>query len=133
MSQTLPIAMTNPKFSFVLLYVDNPPASAIFYAGLLGIDPIETSPTFAMLPAAPGVMLGLWSKHAVIPAATMPGGSEFALTVPDAAAVDATHDAWVAHGLPIAQAPSTLDFGRTFVALDLDGHRIRVFAPGGEP
>ena len=27
------------------------------------------------------------------------------------------------------QAPTDLDFGRTFVALDPDGHRLRVFAP----
>ena len=32
--------------------------------------------------------------------------------------------------LAIAQAPATLDFGHTFVALDPDGHRLRVFAPG---
>ena len=26
-----------------------------------------------------------------------------------------------------------MDFGRTFVALDPDGHRLRVFAPREEP
>ncbi len=30
-------------------------------------------------------------------------------------------------GLTIAQAPSDMDFGRTFVALDPDGHRLRVY------
>jgi len=39
-----------PDFSFVLLYVERPPASAAFYADLLGRPPVETSPTFAMLP-----------------------------------------------------------------------------------
>ena len=50
------------KFSFVLLYVDNPPASAAFYADLLGKPTLETSPTFAMLPLNDEVMLGLWSR-----------------------------------------------------------------------
>ncbi|MGI8766412.1 MAG: VOC family protein, partial [Gemmatimonadaceae bacterium] len=47
--------------------------------------------------------------------------------------VDGMHAAWVARGIPIAQAPTDLDFGRTFVALDPDGHRVRVFRPAPEP
>ena len=35
-----------------------------------------------------------------------------------------------ASGLPIVQKPTAMDFGHTFVALDPDGHRLRVFAPG---
>ena len=121
-----------PNFNFVLLYVDNPPASAAFYGSLLGRPPIETSPTFAMVPLAEGVMLGLWARATVAPAATAPaGGSEIAFTVADAAAVDATHADWKKRGLAIAQAPVDLDFGHTFVALDPDGHRLRVFVPGG--
>ena len=46
------------QFSIVLLYVDDPPASAAFYADLLGKPALETSPTFAMLPLASEVMLG---------------------------------------------------------------------------
>ena len=64
------------------------------------------------------------------PAATAPaGGSEIAFTVVDAETVRATHAAWQARGLAIAQAPVELDFGHTFVALDPDGNRLRVFAP----
>lgn len=118
-----------PEFGFVLLYVDNPPASAKFYADLLGRAATETSPTFAMLPLNDGAMLGLWSKHTVAPAATPPGGSEVALTVADAAAVKTIFRDWQRRGLTIAQAPVDLDFGHTFVALDPDGHRVRVFAP----
>jgi predicted enzyme related to lactoylglutathione lyase len=39
------------------------------------------------------------------------------------------HRDWIARGLPIIQQPADLDFGRTFVATDPDGHRLRVFAP----
>lgn len=116
--------------SFVILYVDNPTASAAFYADLLGRPPVEASPTFAMFPMKSGVMLGLWSRHTVEPAAAAAGGGgEIAFTVGDGKAVDATHDSWKTRGLRIAQAPTDLDFGRTFVALDPDGHRLRVMWP----
>jgi hypothetical protein len=55
---------------------------------------------------------------------------EIAFTVADANAVDDAHADWSRRGLKIAQAPTQMDFGRTFVALDPDGHRLRVFAPG---
>ncbi|TPQ51346.1 drug:proton antiporter [Prosthecomicrobium hirschii] len=119
------------EFSFVILYVDNPPASADFYADLLGRPPVEVSPTFAMLPLREGVMLGLWSRHTVAPAAAAAGGgTEIALAVESFDAVDALHADWSGRGLAIAQAPTVMDFGRTFVALDPDGHRLRVMAMG---
>ena len=75
-------------------------------------------------------MLGLWARHAVKPVAySADGGGEIAFTVPDAAAVRATHADWQRRGLAIARAPTDMDFGHTFVALDPDGHRLRVFAP----
>lgn len=128
--------MTSPKLptpNFMLLYVDSPAASAEFYTGLTGRPPIENSPTFAMFALEGGLMLGLWSKHTVEPAPSAGGGgAELAFTVENAGAVDATHADWAGRGLKILQAPVDLDFGRTFVALDPDGHRLRVFAPGGE-
>lgn len=117
--------------NFIILYVDSPLSSARFYAGLLGREPLESSATFAMFALPSGIMLGLWSRHTVEPAAQAAGGgAEIAMTVTDAAAVDAAHADWAARGLAILQAPTDLDFGRTFVALDPDGHRLRVFAPG---
>ena len=117
---------------FVLLHVDSPAASAAFYADLLGRPPVEASPTFAMFKAGDGLMLGLWSRHTVEPAATMPGGSEIAFTVADEAAVRGLHADWSARGLTILQPPTAMDFGHTFVARDPDGHRLRVFAPHRE-
>lgn len=118
-----------PDFKFVILYVDNPPASTAFYAGLLGREPVEASPSFAMFALESGVMLGLWSRHTVEPAAAAAGGGgEVAFTVEDAAAVRAVHADWRGRGLRIAQTPTAMDFGHSFVALDPDGHRLRVFA-----
>ena len=118
--------------NFILLYVDNPTASTAFYTELLEHPPVEASPTFSMFALSSGVMLGLWSRHTVEPSATAKGGGgELAFTVADASAVTAMHEAWSKRGLPIAQKPASLDFGYTFVALDPDGHRLRVFAPSG--
>jgi catechol 2,3-dioxygenase-like lactoylglutathione lyase family enzyme len=119
-----------PNFSFVLLYVENPPASAGFYSDLLGRPIVESSPTFAMLPLSEGVMLGLWSRRTVEPvAAAPPGAGEVAFTVDDTAAVEATFANWKKRGLAILQEPVRMDFGTTFVATDPDGHRLRVFVP----
>jgi predicted enzyme related to lactoylglutathione lyase len=122
--------MSDLNINFVILYVDNPTASAAFYADLLGRPPVEASPTFAMFAMDSGVMLGLWSRHTVAPAATAGGGTEIAFIVPD---VDAVHADWSARGLTIVQAPTSMDFGYTFVALDTDGHRLRVFNPAPAP
>jgi catechol 2,3-dioxygenase-like lactoylglutathione lyase family enzyme len=121
-----------PIPNFLLLYVDSPAASASFYENLLGHPPVEASPTFAMFALKSGIMLGLWSRHTVEPAASPSGGSELAFTVADEAAVDSTCAGWAAKGVTILQPPTVMDFGRTFTAADPDGHRLRVFAPGDQ-
>jgi catechol 2,3-dioxygenase-like lactoylglutathione lyase family enzyme len=125
--------------NFVILYVDDPPRSADFYATLLGRGPAELSATFALFTLESGVMFGLWSKHTATPAVARDpqpgGGAELAFSVASKARVDElflewTGREWTGRGLRIAQAPVTLDFGYTFVALDPDHHRLRVFAAG---
>jgi hypothetical protein len=120
--------MTDPNF--IILYVDSPAISAQFYADLLGKQPIEASPTFAMFALESGVMLGLWSRRTVEPSATgSVGGGELAFAVAGNDSVDSTYADWCNRRLVIVQTPSQMDFGYTFVALDPDGHRLRVFAP----
>lgn len=116
--------------NFIILYVDSPEASARFYADLIGSEALEASPTFAMFALPSGTRLGLWSRHTVEPGAQgAGGGGEIAMVVGSGEAVDATHADWQRRGLAILQAPIDLDFGRTFVATDPDGHRLRVFHP----
>ena len=118
-----------PNLALTILYVDSPAASVAFYEALLGLAPAESSPTFALFALPSGAGIGLWSRHTVQPAAVVAGGGgELAFVVEN---VDAVHADWAARGLTIAQPPTDLDFGRTFVALDPDQHRLRVFKPGG--
>jgi predicted enzyme related to lactoylglutathione lyase len=120
-------AAIDPSVAFVLLFVDSPANSARFYRHLLDVEPLEQSPTFAMFRLPNGLMLGLWSRATAEPIVQSPAGSaEVAFVAPD---VDAVHADWVARDVPMLQAPTDMDFGRTFVALDPDGHRIRVFRP----
>jgi predicted enzyme related to lactoylglutathione lyase len=119
-----------PDFSFLLLHVQNHAASATLYNELLGIPIVDQKPDISMLPLRDGVMLGLWSTETVEPKSTgQSAASEVTFTAADAKAVEATHADWKKRGLTIIQAPTRMSFGMTFVALDPDGHRLRVFAP----
>lgn len=128
------MATTTRKTSdpnFVILYVKDATKSAAFYTDLLGRPPVEAAPTFALFPLESGLKFGLWTRDDVQPKVNGSGGdvSEICFPVKDAADVNAVHSDWAKRGLPIAQQPTDMDFGRTFVALDPDGHRLRVFAP----
>jgi catechol 2,3-dioxygenase-like lactoylglutathione lyase family enzyme len=118
-----------PTPNFMILYVENPAASAAFYGELLGRAPVQASPGFVLFALEGGLMLGLWSRHAAEPKATEAGGGELAFTAADAEAVAATCAEWRRRGARIEQEPRRMVFGDTFVALDPDGHRLRVFAP----
>lgn len=115
-------------------YVDNPAASARLYGDLLERAPIEQSPDFVLFALDSGVKLGLWRRRGVTP--PLPAGGsdgEWTFPVEDAARVDALLQRWRLRGMAIVQAPLRLEFGYGFVAIDHDGHRLRVFAPSTEP
>lgn len=118
--------MTTP--SMTMIYVDSPAKSAEFYRQLLGAEPVEQSPTFALFILSNGFKLGMWSKHTVEPAATATGGgTETCFMCEQPQQVDALYQQWRDKGLTIVQSPVELDFGYTFVAADPDGHRLRVY------
>lgn len=113
----------------LFLYVRDAAASARFYADLMGIEPVEQSPTFALFVLPSGLALGLWGADGVEPAPTTAGGgSELGFKMPESAAIDRIHAEWSAKGTTIALPPTDLGFGRSFLALDPDGHRLRVYA-----
>jgi uncharacterized glyoxalase superfamily protein PhnB len=77
-----------------------------------------------------GFAFGLWAKQDVKPAIqSISVGTELAFAVADNDAVDAKFDELKAQGLEVAQAVENMDFGRTFVVLDADGHRLRIYSP----
>jgi catechol 2,3-dioxygenase-like lactoylglutathione lyase family enzyme len=114
---------------FVLLYVDEPQASAAFYARLLDRQPLDSSPNFVMFELAPGLRLGLWARRDVEPKPESSDAGELAMAVATNDEVEALCADRRRKGAAILQEPAAKDFGLTFLAADPDGHRLRVFCP----
>lgn len=116
---------TAPNINLIILFVANPIKSSQFYSRLFDLTPVEESPTFAMFALPNGLSLGLWSPTTAEPPVSTPAGaSEICINDPE---IDNLYEHWVQLGAKIAQKPTDMDFGRTFVALDPDGHRVRVY------
>lgn len=114
----------------LILYVYSPAESVLFYRSLLGREPVEQSPNFAMFMLNDKTKLGLWAAHDVQPAGShRGGGAEIGITVGSDNEVNAAVAAWKASGWPVLQPATTMDFGFTAVTADPDGHRVRVFRP----
>lgn len=117
--------MFTPNLGFVLLFVTNPLKSSRFYQEIFEIKPIEESPTFVMFVLKNGIMLGLWSKYTAEPRVeASAGAAEICFSTED---VDTLYEELGKKHATIAQKPIDMDFGRTFVILDPDGHRIRAY------
>ncbi|MCH9620605.1 MAG: Phenazine antibiotic resistance protein EhpR [Chlamydiia bacterium] len=117
--------MNNPTLGFTLLFVENPLKSSRFYQEILNIKPVEESGTFVLFALKGSTMLGLWSKYTAEPnVQCSPGASEICFPISD---VDDLYEKWQSCNVTVMQKPTDLDFGRTFVILDPDGHRIRIY------
>lgn len=118
--------------NLMLLYVDDPEKSALFYAKLLAQAPTMVLPTYAAFEFENGLALALWSVRAKD---FVSGGSghrsEIALMVDEPETVRKMYARWQAEDVTIEQPIDEAVFGLTFVALDPDGHRIRVCLPDG--
>lgn len=117
--------MSLPNLDMVLLFVKEPMVSKHFYSTILGLEPVEASATFVLFALPNGIMLGLWSpKTAEPPVLVNAGSSEIAFSEED---VDDVYTRLVKLGIPFIQIPTDMDFGRTCVAVDPDGHRVRIY------
>ena len=113
--------------NLIILYVDNTARSTAFYRDLLELEPDVAAPGFASFTLTDGMALGLWARSGVQPPAPAGGAEgEIAFMVKTPAEIEARLADWTSRGLPIAQPLTKMDFGPTFVALDPDGHRLRV-------
>lgn len=114
-----------------ILYVADPQKSAQFYQDLMGLQVVESQPTFAIAVQPGQLKLGFWKLEGVQPPAEAgKGGSELAFAVA-AGEVDAFYKRANANRIEVAQGPVQLDFGYNCVLLDPDGHRLRLYTPAG--
>jgi len=117
--------------SVVVLYVDNVAKASQFYQDLLGLSPIEASPTFHSFKMS-GMHLALKATHSVIPPVEKQNAQgELAFVLECNQKVDELFAAWQAKEITMILAPTQLPFGYSFVALDPDGNRLRAVALGG--
>jgi predicted enzyme related to lactoylglutathione lyase len=121
--------MTNPNF--VLLYVADPIRSAVFYEPILKAKPVEKSPGYSMFVLDGRLKIGFWKRDEVQPEAEgAPGSMELVFAEASDAAVDERFAQWTGEGIVIAQKPTRMEFGYTFVGLDPDRHRLGVYKLG---
>lgn len=117
------------KLNFVINYVEDVVRATKLYNGLLGIEPVESSPAWSMYAVSPALTFAVWARHEVQPAPTGQGGGELCVEVEGDARIATTLAAWRELGMTIIQEPVRMPFGLTFTALDPDQNRLRVFAP----
>ena len=116
--------------NLLLLYVQNPMESAMFYEKIFKTKPVASFPTYVAFSFANGFTFSLWSMQAKN---FVSGGeghrSELAFMVPNEDQVNTLRNEWIELDVQIEQDLHEAVFGLTFVALDPDGHRIRVCMP----
>lgn len=111
----------------MVLYVDDLAITSQFYQDLLGIKPEEASPTFHSFTLSNGMSFALKARHSVMPPIEAKSGNgELAFTLDSHQKVDELFATWQAKKIDILLPPTQVPFGYTFVALDPDGHRLRV-------
>ncbi len=116
--------------NLIIFYVKNPLESANFYTSLFGVKPVQSFPTWVSFSFPNGLHFALWSTKAKDFVSEGNGSrSELSFLVPNDQEVHRLHEEWVRLGVKIEQPPFKAVFGMNFVALDPDGHRIRVCIP----
>lgn len=113
----------------LMFYVADVRTSRDFYAQLLDLAPVEDGPGFALFVLPSGLALGLWARETVVPPVSAGSSTgELGFKVASMTAVDELHELWRTRGATMTLPPTDLPFGRSFVALDPDGNRLRGYA-----
>lgn len=116
--------------NLVIFYVKNPRESAAFYENIFKAKPVAVFPTYVAFSFENGLNFSLWSTQAKN---FVSGGQghrfEFSFMVSTPEEVRTLRNTWKDAGVQIEQDLHEAVFGLTFVALDPDGHRIRVCLP----
>ncbi len=115
------------KPAVIVLYVEDITTSSRFYQNILGINPEEASPSFHSFAFSKEMSLALKAQHTVEPPPEGKNGhGELAFVLDNQKQVDELFIEWQAKAMTISQLPGFMPYGYTFVALDPDGHRLRV-------
>ena len=120
-----------PQATAVLFYVTDIARSSAFYADLFDLKPALASPFYAMYKFDSGFEFAIYDRNKLQPAAAaMSASAELGFTVADRAALDLLHQQWMGKGIQMIMPPTKMYFGGIhFMALDPDGHRLRVATP----
>ncbi|MFW5415575.1 VOC family protein [Nocardiopsis sp. CNT-189] len=117
--------MANPIVFIV--YVNDAPAAARFYADLLEVEPAFETPRYIFFDLADGTGLAVWSGDGAEVVPETRRTSEVCLTLDGGPeAVDAKFKEWTGKGVRVVSEPRDEVFGRTFVVADPDGNLVRV-------
>lgn len=113
----------------IVFYVENVQLSMAFYAEAFECEPKLLSPTFAVVEFAKNVKITLKQADALTPSSPIRGGgTELSIPATNSVELDNLFEKWKQQGVTFAQEREESVYGINFVALDLDGHRLRVFA-----
>lgn len=116
--------------NLIIFYVKNPLESSEFYTKIFKIKPVQAFPTWASFSFPNGLHFALWSTKAKDFVSEGTGSrSELCFLVSDEQEVRRLREEWGHLGVKIEQDLFKAVFGLNFVALDPDGHRIRVCIP----
>lgn len=113
----------------IVLYVEDVKTSTEFYTKLLSCKAKALSPTFVTINLASGPLLELKQRAETLPPSEVTGGgTELSIAASSKESLMKIYATWSANGVVCLQPPNELVFGTTFVVLDPDKHRIRVFS-----
>ncbi|MBY5948400.1 VOC family protein [Photobacterium rosenbergii] len=113
----------------IVLYVESVQLSMAFYEKVFECEPKLLSPTFAVVEFAENVKITLKQADGLTPSSLVRGGgTELSIPVINSAELDTLFENWKQQGVNFAQEREESVYGINFVALDSDGHRLRVFA-----
>ncbi len=109
-----------------LIYVSDILRSTAFYSKIFNSQPIFSSPRYVAFSAGENLLFSLWSGGNS-PDVDAPRFSEIGIMLPSNEHVDKLYEQWCqGSDIKIFKVLYTDVFGSTFLAVDPDGHIIRV-------
>jgi predicted enzyme related to lactoylglutathione lyase len=121
------IRVTNMLSVNFVLYVSDLKKSAALYSHILQQSPIALDPPFVMFFLESGERLGLLDRATRPTPDASSSGFELAFPVGENSDVDRVFQEWRGLDVTIVDPPHELPFAYNFLAVDPDGHRLRVF------